>query len=74
MKLLSDAIPDTPVLLYNNSGLVGCSMSTELICALARKVPNIAGMKDTSGDMTLTGDTAVMSGGSTYMIRIGTAE
>ena len=53
-KTIAEAIPDTPVLLYNNPGRVGYGMSAGLICRLAHQVPNIVGMKDTSGDMTLT--------------------
>ena len=41
-------------LLYNNPGRVGYGMTASLICRLAHEVPNIVGMKDTSGDMTLT--------------------
>ena len=53
-KAIAEAIPDTPVLLYNNPGRVGYGMTASLICRLAHEVPNIVGMKDTSGDMTLT--------------------
>ena len=53
-KTIADAIPDTPMLLYNNPGRVGYGMTSALICRLAHEVPNIVGMKDTSGDMTLT--------------------
>ena len=53
-KTIADAIPETPVLLYNNPGRVGYGMTAALICRLAHEVPNIVGMKDTSGDMTLT--------------------
>ena len=53
-KAIAEAIPDTPVLLYNNPGRVGYSMSADLICRLAHEVANIVGIKDTSGDMTLT--------------------
>ena len=55
-KTIAEAIPDTPVLLYNNPGRTGYGMSAALICRLAHEVPNIVGMKDTSGDMTLTGE------------------
>lgn len=53
-KAVADAIPDTPVLLYNNPGRVGYGLSAALISRLAHEVPNIVGMKDTSGDITLT--------------------
>lgn len=53
-KAIAEAIPETPVLLYNNPGRVGYGMSAALITKLAHEVSNIVGMKDTSGDITLT--------------------
>lgn len=53
-KTVAEAIPDTPVLLYNNPGRVGYGLSAALISKLAHEVDNIVGMKDTSGDITLT--------------------
>jgi 4-hydroxy-tetrahydrodipicolinate synthase len=51
---IAEAIPDTPVLIYNNPGRVGYGVTADMICRLAHTVPNIVGMKDTSGDITLT--------------------
>lgn len=53
-KTIADAIPDTPVLLYNNPGRVGYGLKADLVEKLAHEVPNIVGMKDTSGDISLT--------------------
>lgn len=53
-KTVAEAIPDTPVLLYNNPGRVGYGLTAALITRLAHEVDNIVGMKDTSGDITLT--------------------
>lgn len=53
-KAIADAIPDTPMLLYNNPGRVGYTMSGNLVEKLAHEVDNIVGMKDTSGDITQT--------------------
>lgn len=53
-KTIADAIPETPVLLYNNPGRVGYGISADMVDRLAHEVPNIVGMKDTSGDITLT--------------------
>ena len=53
-RTIAEAIPDTPVLIYNNPGRVGYGLTADLVTRLAHEVPNIAGMKDTSGDMTLT--------------------
>ncbi len=44
-----------PVILYNNPAKTGVNISAELAARLAR-VDNIAGVKDSSGDMTLTGE------------------
>ena len=53
-KTIAGAIPDTPMLLYNNPGRVGYTMSGNLVERLAHEVDNIVGMKDTSGDITQT--------------------
>lgn len=53
-KTIAEAVPDMPMLLYNNPGRVGYTMSGNLVDRLAHEVENIVGMKDTSGDMTQT--------------------
>lgn len=53
-KTIAEAVPDLPVLLYNNPGRTGYGISAGMVCRLAHTVPNIVGMKDTSGDITLT--------------------
>ncbi len=55
-KAIADAIPETPVLLYNNPGRVGYTLAADLVAKLAHEVPNIVGMKDTSGDITQTSE------------------
>ena len=42
--------------LYNNPGRVGYTLTADLVDALAHQVENIVGMKDTSGDITLTAE------------------
>ena len=49
-KEIADSVPNLPVLLYNNPR-VGYTMSGDLVEKLAREVPNIVGMKDSSGDI-----------------------
>ena len=44
------------MLLYNNPGRVGYTMSGNLVERLAHEVKNIVGMKDTSGDITQTSE------------------
>lgn len=55
-KTIADTVKDTPVLLYNNPGRVGYTMSAAIVERLAHEVDNIVGMKDTSGDITQTAE------------------
>lgn len=55
-KTIAEAVPNTPVLLYNNPGRVGYTLSGSLVERLASEVENIIGMKDTSGDITQTAE------------------
>lgn len=55
-KTIAQSVPETPVLLYNNPGRVGYTLSAKLVDELAHDVPNIVGMKDTSGDITQTSE------------------
>ncbi len=55
-KTIAESIPQTPMLLYNNPGRVGYGLTAQLVDELAHTVPNIVGMKDTSGDITLTSE------------------
>lgn len=44
-----------PVLLYNNPDRMRCGISADLLVRLA-EIPNIVGVKESSGDMTLTSE------------------
>ena len=55
-KAIAESVPEIPVLLYNNPGRVGYTLSADLVDELAHTVPNIVGMKDTSGDITQTAE------------------
>lgn len=55
-KAIAESVPGTPMLLYNNPGRVGYTLSADLVDELAHTVPNIVGMKDTSGDITQTAE------------------
>lgn len=55
-KTIAESVPETPVLLYNNPGRTGYTLAGDLVEELARNVPNIVGMKDTSGDITQTAE------------------
>jgi 4-hydroxy-tetrahydrodipicolinate synthase len=51
---IASAVPDVPVLLYNNPGRAGYPIPQTVAEKLAHNVPNLAGMKDSSGDITET--------------------
>lgn len=53
-KEIADSVPNLPVLLYNNPGRVGYSLTTGFVEQLASDVENIVGIKDSSGDVGLT--------------------
>lgn len=55
-KAVAASVPDTPVLLYNNPGRVNYTLSANLVERLSNEVPGIVGIKDTSGDITLTAE------------------
>lgn len=55
-KSIAEAVPSLPMLLYNNPGRTGYTMSAGLVLRLAEEVENIVGMKDSSGDMTQTSE------------------
>lgn len=51
-KAIAEAVSDTAVLIYNNPGLAGYPISIDTIVNLAHDVPNIVGIKDSSGNIT----------------------
>ena len=53
-KLIAEST-DLPVLLYNNSGKTGVTITIDTVLELAN-IPNIVGVKDSSGDFTLTSE------------------
>jgi 4-hydroxy-tetrahydrodipicolinate synthase len=53
-RTIAEAIPDVPMLLYNNPGRTAYPISQAVVEKLAHSIPNIVGMKDSSGDMTET--------------------
>ncbi|WP_320128822.1 dihydrodipicolinate synthase family protein [uncultured Sphaerochaeta sp.] len=53
---IAQSVPSLPVLLYNNPGRTGYGISQDCVQYLAHSVPNIVGMKDSSGDLTQTSE------------------
>lgn len=51
-KSIAFCIPNTMMLIYNNPGRTGYSLSLQLIDKLAHDIKNIVGIKDSSGDIT----------------------
>ncbi len=54
VRAIAASAGETAVLLYNNPGRCGYAMSQDLVEELAHTVPNLVGMKDSSGDLTQT--------------------
>lgn len=54
IRSIAASVGDTAVLLYNNPGRCGYAMSQALVEELAHSIPNLVGMKDSSGDLTQT--------------------
>ena len=70
-KTIADAVPDLPMLLYNNPGRVGYSLTSDLVVSLQADVDNIVGIKDSSGDMTLTSDLILRTRGTNFRVMGG---
>ncbi len=52
-KAVADAVPDTPIMLYNVPGRTGLNMTAQTTVRLAEDCANIAGVKEASGDLEL---------------------
>lgn len=52
-KSIARSVPETAVLLYTNPGRCGYSVPVDIIVRLAHDIPNIIGIKDSSGDITV---------------------
>jgi len=65
---IANSVPDLPVLLYNNPGRVGYSISLQLVEQLAASTENIAGIKDSSGDVGLTIEFIRMMRGKNFKV------
>ncbi|MCY3921576.1 MAG: 4-hydroxy-tetrahydrodipicolinate synthase [Chloroflexi bacterium] len=50
-KAVADAVPETPIMLYNVPGRTGLNMAAQTTVRLAEDCPNIAGVKEASGDL-----------------------
>ena len=59
-----------PVLLYNNPPKTGVNLAAATVAKLA-DVPNIVGVKDSSGDFTLTGEYIRLTQGKDFHVLLG---
>jgi 4-hydroxy-tetrahydrodipicolinate synthase len=64
------AVPELPVLLYSNPDRTGVSMPPSTVKELAG-VENIVGIKDSSGDMTLSGEYIRLTRGMNFHVLAG---
>jgi dihydrodipicolinate synthase/N-acetylneuraminate lyase len=68
---IAKAVPDFPVYLYNNPGRSASGIPSPLVGKLAKTVPNIVGIKDSSKDLILFQE-YVEVGGEGFECIIGT--
>ena len=67
---IARAVPDLPVLLYSNPDRTGVVMPPATVKELAG-VENIVGIKDSSGDMTLSGEYIRLTRGMDFYVLAG---
>jgi 4-hydroxy-tetrahydrodipicolinate synthase len=51
-RAIAEAIPDTPIMLYNVPGRTSSNISAQTVLRLARDCENIVAVKEASGDLT----------------------
>lgn len=49
---IANAVPDTPVIMYNVPSRTGCNLQAATVAALFKNVENIVGIKEASGDIS----------------------
>jgi 4-hydroxy-tetrahydrodipicolinate synthase len=67
---IAKAVPDLPLLLYSNPDRTGVAMPPSTVKELAG-VDNIVGIKDSSGDMTLSGEYIRITRGMNFHVLAG---
>ncbi len=67
---IAKAVPDLPLLLYSNPDRTGVAMPPATVKELAG-VENIVGIKDSSGDMTLSGEYIRVTRGMNFCVLAG---
>lgn len=60
---IAQAIPDTPVIMYNVPSRTGCNLLPATVAYLFSHVPNIVGVKEASGDISQVAKIMELTGG-----------
>lgn len=61
---VAEAVPETPIIMYDVPSRTGCSLQPETVAALVKNVPNIVGLKAASGDLSKIAKTVSLSEGA----------
>jgi 4-hydroxy-tetrahydrodipicolinate synthase len=67
---IAKAVPDMPILLYSNPARCGVNLNVDTVVELA-KVDNIVAIKDSSGDLSLTGEYIRNTRGMDFQVMAG---
>lgn len=60
---IANAVPETPIIMYNVPSRTGCNIQPATAVALAKNVKNIVGLKAASGDLSQIAKTMSMADG-----------
>lgn len=60
---IAEAIPDTPIIMYNVPSRTGCNLQPQTVAHLVKNVKNIVGIKAASGDLSQIAKAVSMSEG-----------
>ena len=59
---IANAVPETPIIMYNVPRRTGCKLQTATVAALVKNVKNIVGIKAASGDLSQIAKMMSMAG------------
>lgn len=59
---VANAVPETPIIMYDVPSRTGCSLQPETVAALVKNVKNIVGLKAASGDLSKIAKTVSLAG------------
>jgi 4-hydroxy-tetrahydrodipicolinate synthase len=67
---VAQSVPDLPIYLYNIPQLTGNTLTLSIVTEIARRCPNVVGLKDSSGNLLQTIDMVAVSN-SHFQVAIG---